>query len=156
MDIFLIAFGFLMLLLGLAGAVLPLPGPPLSLAGIFLIHWSSRAEFTSGQLWTYALLTLVVTAIDTFLPLWGQKKFGGSRFGMLGGAVGMLAGLAVGPFGLLLGAFLGGLAGELLAGQQADRAFTASLGSFAGFLFGSLLKVALCLAMIWASVAVFL
>ena len=40
MDIVLLIIGFLLLLVGLAGAVLPLPGPPLSFVGIIVLSYS--------------------------------------------------------------------------------------------------------------------
>lgn len=51
--------------------------------------------------------------------------------------------------GILTGAFLGGLIGEFIAGQNSQTALKASIGSFVGFLFGTLLKLVLSLWMLW-------
>lgn len=151
-DILLIVFGFLALIIGLIGAILPLPGPPLSFLGLMMIHWSSRAEFESGLLWTLAGLALLVTVLDYVVPMWGVKRFGGSKAGMWGSTIGLIIGLFGGPFGIFIGAFVGGLAGELLVGQDTKTATRAAFGSFIGFLFGVLLKVVLCVVMIWYAV----
>ena len=152
-DILLIALGFLALIIGLIGSVLPLPGPPLSLLGLFLIHWSSKAEFDGGLLWTLAILTLVVTILDYLVPMWGVKRFGGSKAAMWGSTIGLLVGLFGGPFGIFIGAFVGGLVGELMVGKDTGTATRAAIGSFVGFLFGVLLKVVLCVVMIWYAIA---
>lgn len=155
LEIILISFGFIALLAGLAGSILPLPGPPLSLLGMFLIHWSQKIDFSSNYLWTFSILTILITLLDFIVPAIGQKKFGGSKMGIVGGLVGMFIGLAGGIIGMLAGTFLGGLMGELLAGNKGPQAFKASMGSFIGFLFGSLLKLVLCLAMLWVSIVAF-
>lgn len=153
LDILLLVLAWLALLVGLAGSVLPLPGPPLSFIGILLLHWSRFAEFGGKLLWTLGLLTVLVTALDLLVPVWGVKRFGGSRLGMWGSVLGLVAGLWAGPWGIFAGAFLGGLFGELLAGRDTRAATRAAFGSFMGFLFGMVLKLALCVVMIWYAVA---
>ncbi|WP_259016876.1 DUF456 domain-containing protein [Emticicia fluvialis] len=149
MDIVLLIIAIVCLLIGLAGAVLPLPGPPLSFAGIVALHFTRFAQFSENLLWTLGLLTLVVTVLDYYVPVWGTKKFGGSRYGSWGSMLGMLIGLFFGPFGIFIGAFVGALVGELLAGSTSEQATKAAIGSFIGFLVGIVMKVALCLVMIW-------
>jgi uncharacterized protein YqgC (DUF456 family) len=149
LDILLVVLGILALLIGLAGSVLPFPGPPISFVGLLLIHWTSFVDFTSRLLWAMALLTIVVTLLDMLVPMWGVKKFGGTKYGMWGSAIGLVVGLFGGPAGIFIGAFLGGLVGELIAGSTTESAMKAAMGSFIGFLFGSLLKVILSCVMIW-------
>ena len=149
MDIFLAILAALCLVTGLIGAVLPLPGPPLSFFGLLLLHWTRFAEFTPGTLWGLGVATALVTVLDYVVPMWGVKKFGGSKAGVWGSTIGMVAGLALGPFGIFLGAFLGGLVAEMMVGRDSRQAFRAALGSFAGFLFGVGLKLILCFVMIW-------
>lgn len=155
-DIILIIFGFLCLVIGLAGSILPLPGPPLSFLGLLLIHWSGNVDFTNKLLWTLGLLTILVAIIDLLVPMWGVKRFGGSKFGIWGSTIGLILGLFGGPWGIFIGAFFGGLAGELLAGRDTPTAMKAAFGSFVGFLFGVLLKLVLCVIMIWHAIAAFI
>ena len=152
LDILLAVLAAVCLIVGLIGALLPLPGPPLSFVGILLLHATDYAHFSSNTLWFLGIATVVVTILDYYVPIWGLKKFGGSKLGMWGSFIGMIIGLFMGPLGIFIGAFVGGLVGELLAGQASDKAIKAAFGSFIGFLFGIGLKLALCVVMIWYAV----
>ena len=77
LDILLIIIGSLMLLVGLAGCLLPiLPGPPLSWLGLVVLTFSS--SFTEVLSWREVLLwgalVVIVTLIDTVLPVFGSRK----------------------------------------------------------------------------------
>jgi uncharacterized protein len=150
MDIFLAILAFLCLFIGLAGAVLPLPGPPLSFVGMLLIHFTKYAEFEKRTLIMMGLATLAVTIIDYYVPIWGTKKFGGTKYGTWGSTIGMILGIFFfPPFGIFIGAFLGALIGEFYRGAESNVAFKAAIGSFVGFLAGIVIKVVLCLIMIY-------
>jgi hypothetical protein len=146
MDILLVLLGILCILTGLLGSILPiLPGPPISYAGILLLHFSKYAQFSSRFLILYAVLTALVALLDYVVPVWGTRRFGGSTYGAWGATLGVLAGLFWAPTGLILGPFLGALTGEFIAGRKSSEAFRAAVGSFMGFLTGTLLKVILSL-----------
>lgn len=149
LDILLIVLAVVFLVLGILGSLLPIPGPPLSLLGLFLVDWTSKYEFSTSNLLLFSGLTLAVTLLDYLLPAWGLKKFGGSKWGVLGSTAGLFIGIPGGIPGILTGAFLGGLIGEFIAGQNSQTALKASIGSFVGFLFGTLLKLVLSLWMLW-------
>lgn len=149
MEILLLILGFVALTAGLAGAFLPIPGPPLSFIGLLLVQWSGFAQFSISVLGTLGFITLVISVLDYYIPIIGTKKFGGSRFGSIGTVVGMLLGLVLFPgIGLFLGAFLGAFVGELIGRAPWQIALRAAVGSFLGFLTGIVLKVILCLVMI--------
>lgn len=157
MDILLLILGIAGLLVGLAGAVLPLPGPPLSFVGLLCLHFSKYAEIGELTLYTFGLLTLAITVLDYYVPIWGIKKFGGTSYGTWGSTIGLLLGFFVIPaLGIFLGAFLGALVGELIGGMAADKALKAALGSFLGFITGIFMKVVLCLVMIGYAIAAFI
>ncbi|MCF8373159.1 MAG: DUF456 domain-containing protein [Bacteroidales bacterium] len=151
MDIVLIALGIIFLLLGIAGAILPIiPGPPLSYIGLLLLHFTSRYSFDSNFLWIWAGVTVVVYVADYIIPAWGTKKFGGSKKGVVGSIVGLILGMIFfPPFGIIIGPFVGAFAGELIAGKDQSTAFKAGLGSFIGFLTGTLLKLIASGMMTW-------
>lgn len=156
MDIVLLIAGILCLLTGLAGAVLPIPGPPLSFAGMIALHYSRFAEFGQGTLIVFGVLTVMVTVLDYYVPIWGTKKFGGTRWGMYGSGIGLIAGLFLGPFGIFFGPFAGAFIGEYLNDQNTGRSFKAAVGSFVGLMAGIVVKVLLCLTMlVWACVEIF-
>ncbi len=151
MDYFLIITGILFMLTGIAGCALPvLPGPPISYAGLLLLHFTGKYEFSGQFLLLWAVITIVVTLIDYWIPVWGAKKFGASRPGVWGSIIGLVAGLFFfPPFGIIIGPFAGAVLGELLAGKQSGAALKAGFGSFAGFISGVLLKLMASGMMTW-------
>lgn len=150
MDIVWIILGSILMLLGLAGCILPLlPGPPLCFGGLLLLQLLKVPPFSASFLITWALIAVVVTALDYVIPLYGTRKFGGSKYGIWGCTIGLIAGLWLGPLGIILGPFIGAFIGEFIAQQNSGHAFKAALGSFIGFLFGTLLKLIVCIVMIW-------
>ncbi len=138
------------MLIGLAGTILPmLPGLPIMWLGAFIY-----AIFTGFEKigWTFlgifALLTAVITLLDYVANLYGAKKMGATRWGILGAFLGMLIGLfAGGLIGLLLGSFLGAILGEILGGRKGTQALKAGMGTFLGFLGGTLIKFVIGCAM---------
>lgn len=149
MDIVLLIIGFLLLLVGLAGAVLPLPGPPLSFVGMIVLSYSKYTNFSSNLLYILGLLTVLITVLDYFIPIWGTKKFGGSKWGTIGSGLGLVIGIFLGPFGMFFGAFIGAFIGEYLQNKNHTIAFKAALGSFLGLIAGIVFKLALCLVMLF-------
>lgn len=146
--------GFVLLLTGLIGSFLPvLPGPPISFAGLLLIHFWGGHPFSNILLFSYAGLALVLLILDYYLPVWTTKKFGGSKAGQWGATVGVLLGLFAGPWGIFLGPLLGAYIGELLNGRKNQDAWRSAQGAFFGFLLGTGLKIMLVGAMLASAIA---
>ena len=142
LDIFLIIAGIILLLVAFAGCFLPvLPGPPLAFGALILLHFTTVTDVPYEVLWTMAGLALIATILDYIVPVWGTRKFGGSKAGERGSIAGVIVGLFLGPLGIIIGPFFGALAGELLSGTPGDRAFRSAIGSFIGFLLGVGLKL---------------
>lgn len=142
MDVFLIILGAIFILIGLAGCIVPIiPGPPLSYFGILLLHWTERAQFENIFLIVWALIVAAVTLIDYFTPIWGTKKFGGTKRGTWGATIGLLAGLFFfPPIGIIIGPFVGAVIGELTHSEDLNKALKSGLGSLLGFVLGTGLK----------------
>lgn len=156
MDVLWIVLGIILMLTGLAGCILPfLPGPPLCYAALLIQQLQSTPPYTSDFLLTWAAITIIVTGLDYVIPVYGTKKFGGTKYGMWGCVIGLIGGLWLGPFGLIAGPFAGAFIGELIGNSQSDHALRAALGSFVGFLLGTLLKLVACLVMGWYFTAAF-
>lgn len=150
MDVLWLVLGIILMLVGLAGCVLPfLPGPPLCFLGLLVQQLQGNPPYTSKFLWVCALITLFITGLDYVIPIYGARRFGGSKFGMWGSVIGLIAGLWLGPIGIIAGPFVGALIGELLANNSSEHALKAAIGSFIGFLFGTLLKLIACFVMVW-------
>ena len=109
LDIILIVLGILFLLIGLAGCILPvLPGPPLTYIGLLLLHFTENYQFTTRFLIIWAIVAIVVTILDNVIPVWGTKKYGGSKKAIWGSILGLLVGLFLfPPFGIIIGPFAG-------------------------------------------------
>lgn len=149
METLLLILGILALLGGLAGAVLPLPGPPLSYLGLIFLHFSHFVTISNWGFITFGIITVVVTALDYYVPILGIKKFGGTNYGVWGSTLGVILGFFFIPaLGIFLGAFFGALIGELIGGMSNQKALKAAFGSFLGFLSGIVMKVIVCVAMI--------
>ena len=126
MDILLIILSFILILLGIIGSILPvLPGVPLSYAGIWVLHLTQRVQFSTEFLIFWGIMVLLVQLLDYFIPIWGTKKFGGSKRGMWGSALGMLVGIFIGPWGIIIGPFAGAVLGELTGGKETQAAIKA-------------------------------
>lgn len=148
-DLLLTAGGGLLMIVGLVGCVLPvIPGPPLSFTGLLLLHFSNYADFSFEFLLMFGCLAVIVTILDYVVPIWGTKKFGGSRAGMWGAAIGLVLGLIfLPPLGIIIGPFAGAVIGEALTGKETAHAFRAGLGSLLGLMMGIGLKLAASVAM---------
>ena len=148
-DLLLTAGGALLMIVGLVGCVLPvIPGPPLSFIGLLLLHFTRYADFSFEFLLMFGCIAVIVTILDYIVPIWGTKKFGGSRAGMWGAAIGLVLGLIfLPPLGVIIGPFAGAVIGEALTGKKAEKAFRAGLGSLLGLMMGIGLKLAASIAM---------
>lgn len=145
-----VVVGLILLLVGIAGCVLPfLPGPPLAFFALLIQQFNDQPPFSSRFLWIWAGIAAFVTILDYVIPIAGTKKFGGSKYGMWGCTIGLIAGLWFGPLGIIIGPFLGAFVGELLANNDSATAFRSATGSFIGFLLGTLLKLIVCFVMGW-------
>jgi len=140
-----------MMLFGLAGTIIPaVPGLP-----IMWVSALAYALLTGFEKigWTYLVifgaLTVAVQALDYVANLYGAKKMGASGWGILGAFLGMVAGLFTGGLlGLLLGPFVGAVLGEILVGKTGWQAIRAGVGTFLGFLGGTLIKFVVGCAML--------
>lgn len=148
MDIFLIILAGICMLIGVIGCVVPaLPGPIIAYAGMLLMHFSNRIEFTIRDLVIAGAITIIATVLDYIVPAWCTKKFGGSKWGVGGSVVGLIVGLiAPIPFGFIIGPFVGAVIGELIAGKSNTESLKSGLGSFIGFILSTGLKLAVVIA----------
>lgn len=146
----LIILGFILIILGILGCILPaIPGPPLNYLALILLQTARDGNtFSTNELIFWGVITIVVTVIDYIVPIAGAKKFGASKTGLWGSVIGLLAGLIFfPPFGMFIGAFVGALAGELIIGKKSKEAIKAGWGTFVGTMLGLGLKLAASLAM---------
>lgn len=138
----MVAIGCLTTLAGLVGCLVPvLPGPAIAYAALYLLfafgHPPSITALTVG-----AGVLAVVISVDYVLPSVCAKKFKCSGWGVFGCFTGSIVGLFFLPLGIVLGPFLGTVAGELLAGKDVSSSLRGGLGSLLGFVLCLGLKLA--------------
>lgn len=148
MEYFLLIAAVLLALVGLVGAVMPgIAGTPFSFFGVLVLSFSDHVYHSQGFLVVLGLIGALVFALDYVVPVWGTKKLGGTKAGVRGSTIGLILGLLVtfvfpiGFIAVLLGPFLGAYIGEKKAGTPDHLAWRSALGSFIGFLAGTMVKV---------------
>jgi len=144
----LIIIGVVLLLLGIAGCLLPfLPGPPLAYASLLLLQLSDKQPFTFDFMLVLAGTTLFVVLADFYIPILSTRNFGGTRGGTRDATAGLIISMFFPPFGIIAGPFIGAMIGELITGQNLKKALRSAFGSFIGFVGGTLMKLGLSIYM---------
>lgn len=153
MDYVIYLVSVVFIIVALIGDVLPgLPGVPLSYLALILLHFTDKISYSPQMLIITGVICVVITVLDYVVPIWGTKKFGGTKAGVRGSTIGLIVGVLVlpllgivlGPFGiigLLGGPFLGAYIGEKIAGEEDHKAWRSAIGSFIGFIAGTFMKV---------------
>lgn len=148
MNIFLIILSICLVLLGLVGAVVPgIAGPPFSYLGLLALAFVKGVDYSAAFLVVMGIIAVAVFMLDYLVPVWGTKKFGGTKDGVRGSMIGLVLGLLltlffpVGFIAVLIGPFAGAYIGEKTAGTEDKQALKAAFGSFVGFLLGTGIKL---------------
>jgi len=152
----LIALAVLLVVVGLAGTLLPaIPGAPMIFAGLALAAWAEDFAYVGwGTLVVIGVLTVVTYAVDFVAGSLGARRFGASRRAVVGAALGALVGLFFGLPGILLGPLIGAVLGELSARRTLGEAGRAGIGTALGLALGAAAKLALALSMVGVFVIV--
>ena len=141
MDIFLLILSFAIMIVGIIGSVIPvLPGPLSSWIGLFLFSMISDVQVNTTLLVTTFIIALIVFILDYILPIYTSKKFGASKYGIIGASIGTITGLFIPPFGIIIGAIIGAISGELLLNKNFKKSFKAGIGVFLGLIVSGLSK----------------
>lgn len=150
MDIALYIIAGLCLVVGTIGCVLPgLPGVPLAFLALIFMHITDKYQYSWQFLVIWLAVVVVISILDFVIPAWGTKKFGGTKAGAWGATIGVVVGLFLGPWGIILGPFAGAVIGELVANRKDTNPLKAGFGSFLGILSGTVLKLICCGMMIY-------
>ena len=148
-DVALIGVGAVCLLVGFVGCVVPvLPGVACAYAALWTLYPTPYA-LTNERLLVGGIVAVVAIVLDYVVPALGAKKFNCSKWGVFGCMVGTIVGIFFAPLGIILGPFLGAVAGELVAGKQASAALRGGFGALLGFVAGVLLKFVACALFTW-------
>ena len=147
MDILLLVLGFILIILGILGSLLPvLPGPSLCSIGLLFLYLTDTITINFWALSSSVGIALLLTILDYVLPAQGAKFFGGSSYGIWGVNIGLAVGLiAPVPLGFVIGPLLGAFAGEIIYYKDFNRALKAATGAVLGILTTSILKFIVCI-----------
>lgn len=132
-----IIFGVIMVI-GILGVLLPvLPGLPLIFGALLLAKILGYSSISWWLIVVFGLLSVIGMVLDYLIPMATTKKFGGSRYGLIGLTIGFVVGLIFAPVGLfsiIVMPFLGALVGELIYDRKSHRrALKAATGSVIGY-----------------------
>ena len=149
MSIVIIILAVLAGTIGIAGSILPgLPGPPISWAGLLILHiWGNGTNAAGNPMTTKFLLiwlaiTIVVCIIDYVVPAYFTRITGGSKAAGRGAIIGLIVGMFVPPVGIILGTLGGAFLAEFLVSRKDGWESTKSaVGALLGFFFGTGIKL---------------
>jgi uncharacterized protein YqgC (DUF456 family) len=146
-----VTLAVILFVLGLVGTILPImPGVILIYAGMLV--YGLLTGFTNLDTAFFimqGMAVVLVFSLDYLAAAAGSRRYGGGRSAAWGAALGILLGfIFFGPFGLIIGPFLGAVLAELITGRQPAEAVRAGFGSLVGFVGGTLLKLAIEVMMI--------
>ena len=141
--------GILLIVIGIAGSVLPLlPGIPVVFVGGLLIAWST--SFQNIGFWTLFFLFILMCLgiwIDIIGTSLGAKKAGAGKLAATGALVGTVVGLFFGIIGILICPFVGAVIGEILSNKDIFQASRAGFGTWIGIILGSIMRFFICIVM---------
>jgi uncharacterized protein YqgC (DUF456 family) len=148
----------LLLLIGLIGTMVPvLPGSTIILAAAILHHFTIGGPHTVGW-WTIAalaVLTLLSYALDLISGTVGAKWFGATKWGAIGGIIGMIVGFFFGLIGIFVGPLIGVFLGEIIGGKELLPATKSTWGTLLGTTAGLIFRFIIgCLQILWFTIAV--
>ena len=114
MDIFLFILSITFMIVGIIGSIVPvLPGPLSSWLGLFIFSNIEGVEVNNSIIVLTLIIAITIFILDYLIPLYTSKKFGASKFGIIGASIGIIIGLFLPPLGIIFGAIIGAISGEL-------------------------------------------
>lgn len=131
-EIIIAAICIILAFAGIVGCVVPaLPGPPLNLLSLIILKAALPEKLGFWLLIIFIILTILLTLLDYYLPTFGAKRYGVSKYGVWGSFIGMIIGIFFfAPFGMILGIIIGAFLGELYAGKTKSAALKAGFITF--------------------------
>jgi uncharacterized protein YqgC (DUF456 family) len=155
MDTLLSILAVIFGVVGCIGCIVPvLPGVALAYIGYLCLYFCSYSEISVTWLVVFGVLTLIVSILDYVLPSYMTKKFGGTKAGERGAMAGVIAGLLLGPIGVIVAPFAGAVIGELINdSSDKQRALRSGFGSFLSFFVGTGIKLVVST---WLTIEIFI
>ena len=141
MEIIVTILSILLVVVGIVGTVLPmLPGLVLSISGLLIYKYlGNGTDLPMLYIWIFLFLTAFSLLLEYIVPLKVTKKYGGTKWGSIGGFIGMIVGFFFPiPLGFLVGMLAGVFIGEILHDvNDAKKALNSVKGAVIGFFYST-------------------
>ena len=153
-EVLIYTIALVMAVVGIVGCIIPaLPGPPLAYASLVLLYLFDNPdnEISGKFMLVWAAVIAVVSILDYVIQPYFTKITGGSSLAVRYSIAGMVAGMIFfPPFGIVAGSFIGALIAELVVNKKPlQNSLLAAFGAFLGFIFGTGLKLAATVTMLY-------
>lgn len=159
MTAIFILLGLIAICVGLLGTVYPaIPGLGLMFGGAWLLAYAGDYQiYGTNTLIFLAVVAAIGTAMDYVAGALGAKYTGATKTAVWGALIGGIVGAFFSIPGLLFGPLIGAGVGEFLARRDMWQAGKVGLGTFIGFIIGTVAKIGcaltivMTLLVIWAA-----
>jgi uncharacterized protein YqgC (DUF456 family) len=153
-EVLIYTIALVMAVVGIIGCIIPaLPGPPLAYASLVLLYLFDNPdnEISGKFMLVWAAVIAAVSILDYVIQPYFTKITGGSSLAVRYSIAGMVAGMIFfPPFGIVAGSFIGALIAELVVNKKPlQNSLLAAFGAFLGFIFGTGLKLAATVTMLY-------
>jgi uncharacterized protein len=149
-EIFVWTLTTVLMLVGLAGVIVPLlPGNVLILIAAILHKWLLPETISWAVVGWIAALCVISVVADFAGTILGARLFGGGKWGMAGAGTGAFIGMFFSLPALILGTFFGAIAAEKFIAKKSGRtSLLAGVGAATGFVLSTVVRLTCALAMI--------
>ena len=146
-------------ILGVLGTLVPVfPGTPL-IVGAALIHGLTTdfAVVSIRLIIILIVISIIAEISERFFSAVTTKKFGGSKYGIIGAIIGVIiGGVLFPPLGIVLGPVIGAVSLELLTGKKLNESFKIGTGTVLGTIGGAFISFIISLIMVaWLFAIIF-
>ena len=150
MTIVLWTVAIVLIAIGFVGTIVPaVPGVTLIFAGMALGAWiDGFARIPAWVLVMLGALAAIAWAVDFAAAAFGAKRVGGSGRAIVGAALGTIAGIFTGLWGLVFMPLVGAAIGEYSAQRDLRRAGKVGVATWIGLLLGTAVKIAIVFTMV--------
>ena len=146
----LLGIAWLSMFAGALGTVIPvIPGIAMIFAAAWFIGWyEDFVYFSPLMIVIYGLLAAAASLIDYLGQIWGAKRAGASKEGLLGTTIGTIAGLFCGLAGVFVLPAVGAFIGEVYAARSLRDAGKISFKTWIAMIAVIVIKLAMAFGMI--------
>jgi uncharacterized protein YqgC (DUF456 family) len=129
------------MIIGIIGSIVPvLPGPLSSWVGLFIFSNIGGVEVSGKLIIICLIIAIGIFILDYIIPIYTSKRFGASRYGIIGASIGIILGLFFAPFGIFIGALIGSITGEMILNKNFKKSLKSAFGVFLGFIISGFTK----------------